>query len=192
MATTKNIQMQVFNGTDYDTLYPKVNLANSIGVAPSATKLETAKTIRTNLASTSAASFDGTTNITPGVTGILPVANGGTGVNSLDTLKNNLGVFNELEAGSYVGIGKTSDTNQTVLNFNKVVQYGVFIVGYKGAYGFIPINGSGYSTEGTQSGPVDLIVTWSSDKKSVSYYYSNGNQSRSLSYLNQTYIYIAL
>ena len=111
MATTKNIQMQVFNGTDYDTLYPKVNLANSIGVAPSATKLETAKTIRTNLASTSAASFDGTTNITPGVTGILPVANGGTGVNSLDTLKNNLGVFNELEAGSYVGIGKTSDTN---------------------------------------------------------------------------------
>lgn len=91
MATTKNIQMQVFNGTDYDTLYPKVNLANSIGVAPSATKLETAKTIRTNLASTSAASFNGTTNITPGVTGILPVANGGTGVNNIESLKSTLG-----------------------------------------------------------------------------------------------------
>lgn len=42
-------------------------------------KLETARTIQTNLASTSAASFDGTANITPGVTGVLPMTNGGTG-----------------------------------------------------------------------------------------------------------------
>lgn len=42
-------------------------------------KLATARTIRTNLASTSAASFNGTANITPGVTGTLPIANGGTG-----------------------------------------------------------------------------------------------------------------
>lgn len=49
------------------------------GTAASATKLATARTIRTNLASTSTASFDGSANITPGVTGILPVANGGTG-----------------------------------------------------------------------------------------------------------------
>ena len=45
----------------------------------SATKLKNSRTIRTNLASTSTASFDGTGNITPGVTGILPIANGGTG-----------------------------------------------------------------------------------------------------------------
>lgn len=49
------------------------------GNAVSATKLETARTVRTNLASTSTASFNGTANITPGVTGTLPVANGGTG-----------------------------------------------------------------------------------------------------------------
>ncbi len=49
------------------------------GNAGSATKLATARTIRTNLGSTSTASFDGTENITPGVTGTLPVANGGTG-----------------------------------------------------------------------------------------------------------------
>lgn len=49
------------------------------GTAASATKLATARTIRTNLSSTSAASFNGSANITPGVTGILPVANGGTG-----------------------------------------------------------------------------------------------------------------
>ena len=47
--------------------------------ADTADKLTTARTIRTNLASTSAASFDGTANITPGVTGTLPLANGGTG-----------------------------------------------------------------------------------------------------------------
>lgn len=42
-------------------------------------KLATARTVITNLASTSAASFDGTANITPGVTGTLSIANGGTG-----------------------------------------------------------------------------------------------------------------
>ena len=42
-------------------------------------QLTTARTVRTNLASTSTASFDGSANITPGVTGTLPIANGGTG-----------------------------------------------------------------------------------------------------------------
>lgn len=49
------------------------------GTADAATKLANSRTIRTNLASTSGAGFNGTANITPGVTGILPVANGGTG-----------------------------------------------------------------------------------------------------------------
>lgn len=48
-------------------------------LADAAVKLQTARTIRTNLASTSTASFDGRTNVTPGVTGTLPIANGGTG-----------------------------------------------------------------------------------------------------------------
>ena len=45
-------------------------------------KLTTARTIRTNLGSTSTASFDGSANVTPGVTGTLPIANGGTGQTS--------------------------------------------------------------------------------------------------------------
>lgn len=49
------------------------------GNAGSATVLATARTIQTNLASTSAASFNGSANTTPGVTGILPITNGGTG-----------------------------------------------------------------------------------------------------------------
>lgn len=58
------------------------------GSATSAVKLQNARTIQTNLASTSSASFDGTANVTPGVTGTLPVANGGTGQTTLlDTEK---------------------------------------------------------------------------------------------------------
>lgn len=45
----------------------------------SAATLTTARTIQTDLASTSSASFNGSANITPGVTGTLGVANGGTG-----------------------------------------------------------------------------------------------------------------
>lgn len=56
------------------------------GLADRATRLENARTIRTNLASTSAASFNGTANVTPGVTGTLPVANGGTGQTNLDAV----------------------------------------------------------------------------------------------------------
>lgn len=55
---------------------------NFSGNASSATKLATARTITTNLASTSGASFDGTSNITPGVTGVLAIGNGGTGTST--------------------------------------------------------------------------------------------------------------
>jgi hypothetical protein len=60
-----------------------VTVTTITGNAGTATKLATARTIRTNLASTSTASFDGSANITPGVTGTLPVANGGTGAATL-------------------------------------------------------------------------------------------------------------
>ncbi|CBY88577.1 hypothetical protein [Pantoea phage LIMEzero] len=48
-------------------------------ITGSAATLTTPRSIRTNLASTTAVNFDGSTNITPGVTGTLPIANGGTG-----------------------------------------------------------------------------------------------------------------
>lgn len=57
----------------------QVGALPSDGTAAAATKLATSRTIRTNLASTSTASFNGTANITPGISGVLPVANGGTG-----------------------------------------------------------------------------------------------------------------
>lgn len=44
-----------------------------------AVKLKTPRTIQTNLGSASSASFDGSANITPGITGTLPIGHGGTG-----------------------------------------------------------------------------------------------------------------
>jgi len=78
------------------------------GNAASATKLVTARTFRTNLASTSTASFDGTANVTPGVTGILPVANGGTGnasgsATSLVSQSQNNGIISAGTSGHYSG-----------------------------------------------------------------------------------------
>ena len=52
------------------------------GNADTATKLAASKTIQTSLSSTSSASFDGSSNITPGVSGTLGTANGGTGLTS--------------------------------------------------------------------------------------------------------------
>lgn len=60
------------------------------GVALSSKKLQTARTITVNLARQTGEAFDGTANITPGVSGILGPANGGTGVNSLQALAQSL------------------------------------------------------------------------------------------------------
>lgn len=81
---------------------------NIEGNAASATKLATARTFRTDLASTSTASFNGTANATPGVTGILPVANGGTGnasgsATSLVSQSQNNGIISAGTSGHYSG-----------------------------------------------------------------------------------------
>lgn len=62
-----------------------------VGNANTATKLATARTIRANLASSTAGSFDGSANITVGVTGTLPIANGGTGATTAAAARTALG-----------------------------------------------------------------------------------------------------
>lgn len=64
--------------------------AKFLGNANTATKLATARTITANLASSTAGSFDGSANITVGVTGTLPIANGGTGLTSAPSMLVNL------------------------------------------------------------------------------------------------------
>lgn len=65
--------------------------AKFLGNANTATKLETARTITANLASSTAGSFDGSANITVGVTGTLPIANGGTGATTAAAARTALG-----------------------------------------------------------------------------------------------------
>lgn len=65
-------------------------VAKWLGAANTATKLATARTITANLASSTAGSFDGSANITVGVTGTLPIANGGTGLTSAPSMLVNL------------------------------------------------------------------------------------------------------
>lgn len=75
-----------FTGSETEFNTSLAAVRDKLGVnetAASATKLATARTVQVNLASTAAASFDGTANIAPGVTGILPVQNGGSGLNTL-------------------------------------------------------------------------------------------------------------
>lgn len=80
---------------DWAKIYTSLDKVASASVADA---LSTARTIRTNLASTSTASFDGSANVTPGVSGVLSAANGGTGQSSLKNSANAL--INALETGS--------------------------------------------------------------------------------------------
>lgn len=66
-------------------------VAEWLGNANKAKKLATARTITANLASSTAGSFDGSANITVGVTGTLPIANGGTGATTAAAARTALG-----------------------------------------------------------------------------------------------------
>lgn len=98
---SKNIEIQINTGSNtYEVLYPKTlgslvsgavssaTTANSATSATTATKLSTARSMSVNLGSTSSASFDGSTNASLGVSGILPVTNGGTGYSNYNGLAN--------------------------------------------------------------------------------------------------------
>ena len=71
-------------------------------LADEAVKLQTARTIITDLESSDAASFDGSQNITPGVTGTLPIENGGTGATTPEEALANLGASSSDHTHNYL------------------------------------------------------------------------------------------
>lgn len=94
--TAQTLSCQPSTGTIRATTF-KGSLS---GNADTATRLATARTIRTNLASTYAVAFDGSASITTGVTGTLPIANGGTGATTASAARNNLGAQSKVLYGS--------------------------------------------------------------------------------------------
>lgn len=78
------------------------------GTAAAATKLATARTFQVNLGSTSSASFNGTANATPGVTGTLGLSNGGTGKTTAP-----LGLYNLIN-------GCTELSNTTIVDTDMI------------------------------------------------------------------------
>lgn len=96
---------------------------NTTGTAQSALKLAKSCSIGVNLASGEAASFNGTANVTPGVYGVLPKANGGTGntsgrAASADTatkLSNRRAIGVNLASGNAAYFDGTADIQPGVL-----------------------------------------------------------------------------
>ena len=94
-----------------------------------AAKLEESHTFITNLGSTQAGTFDGTADVSLGVTGILPVTHGGLGTNSL---KDALNKFitqcdaldkNGLATNDYVGIADTSGGVGKKVTIDQLAQF---------------------------------------------------------------------
>lgn len=102
--------------------------------AVSATKLVTSRSLTVDLGSTTAANFDGTADASIGVSGELPIANGGTGASTQSGARSALGVppTNHAVANTTYGSGtatnyghvKLSDTYDTI-NANEDANHGV-------------------------------------------------------------------
>jgi hypothetical protein len=82
VTTTGTAAMTNKDLTSGTNTFPTFN-QNTTG---SAATLTTSRNLQTNLASTSAAAFNGSADSSPGVTGTLPVGNGGTGATTLTGL----------------------------------------------------------------------------------------------------------
>jgi hypothetical protein len=130
-----NVVMSTIQAGDVPTLNQ-----NTTG---SAATLTTARNIQTNLASTSAASFNGSASITPGVTGTLPVGNGGTGATTLTGVikGNGTSAFSAATAGTdYVAPGTA--TTFTAQQTFKEVKDTVHTITDGAAFEIDPANGS--------------------------------------------------
>lgn len=127
-------QNAIFPGT--------VTATKFIGPADS---LSTSRNLQVNLASTSKASFNGAADASIGVTGILPIANGGTGASTVATARTNLAVPGLKSDGSYVGLTLPEGDDGSWIRTTK--------------NGIIPYQSGGYSRLGTTTWPFSSMIT---------------------------------
>ena len=110
LATYQVNSVSIVNGS-VQNVFPQIeSFSTNSSLAQAAVKLQNARTIRTDLGSTNAASFDGSSNVSPGVSGVLPVANGGSGLSSSPSMLINLGsttAANVMQASPRPGVTGT-------------------------------------------------------------------------------------
>lgn len=162
--------------------FPTFNQDTTGGAA----KLLSARTVRTNLASGSTASFDGTANITPGVTGTLPVANGGTGAATLTGLVKGTGTTAMVAAVAgtdYVAPGGAlgTPTSGTLTNCTGLPVAGVSAAGTPSNANFL--RGDGQWATPAGSGDVNSNTATSVDSEIVLF---NGTSGKSVKRMTVT------
>jgi hypothetical protein len=126
------------------------------GNASTATTLQTARNIQTNLGSTSASSFNGSADIAPGVTGTLAIGNGGTGATTAAAARTNLLPAQSAGVAGYVLSTNGTDVSWTYLGnamvttFNGRANAVTLTSGdVTTALGFTPLNSSSTAAAAT-------------------------------------------
>lgn len=110
LATYQVNSVSIVNGS-VQNVFPQIaSFSTNSSLAQAAVRLQNARTIRTDLGSTDAVSFDGSANVSPGVSGVLPVAHGGSGLSSSPSMLTNLGsttAANVMQASPRPGVTGT-------------------------------------------------------------------------------------
>lgn len=150
--------------------------------ANTAVKLATSRTFRTNLGSTSTASFNGTANVTPGVTGTLPLGNGGTGKTTAKAAEYNLTTGKSEISDTTSGddrvvfeLASPSESNGVTRGFRKLFTIWTWIKGLLSSESGVNISGSSASCTGNAA--TATKATQDSDGNAINstYFKSSGN-----------------
>lgn len=96
------------------------NIETGTTPAGKANQLKDSRTFVANLASTTPVSFNGTGNVSMGVTGVLPVANGGTGSNSIDSTPTKDSTKLVTSGGTYAAIAQAKSMDLELERFGYV------------------------------------------------------------------------
>lgn len=110
----------VFKGISAEAVRATLSAAASgnntdiLSITGSAAKITTARTLQVNLSSSTPASFDGSSNVSLGVTGTLARANGGTGQSDVSYLRAESTTVTSLAPTAFTKLAPTSVTDTKV------------------------------------------------------------------------------
>lgn len=176
MATEKNITMREFNGTDYDTLYPKT-IATQIPDVYSKTEILTTETL---------AKYGLTADKLPD--------------DVFQQIKTSIESRAKIQTGSYVGTGTYGASNPCSLTFDFVPKMVLITATIGGTGGVNELLGDVFIQGQTASQGFGLVtydhqvakisIIW--NDKTLSWYSSNTNHNKQLNQSNTTYHWVCL